>query len=441
MATDPHNEGIEQVRIVDANDNPARVSLIAGVWRLAVDAVFGGGGGVAQTGAFDSGVADETSIGMYVRSGTTGLHGGLAANARNVPIEARAPGTAYLDERLYGLYSLAHVRGIDGDQAVGSQSVPIGARLPSNISGELSTVFDVLGTMAVVTGIDLSAGSLLRTVEARTLANWDASPETSPVLGTAAILHGRDVGAADYSRIMADLIANVSGRSAAGVAVRGIYANAINIGVDNQGAAVFRPVEVTGAASVSASALEAAYSLLINQSRESGFDAARRGRRFYTTNSSMYSYGTLLAAQTTFVGTTPTLLLRVSSAAIRAVIRQISLAIGNTPGGVVYIAVHLSTTDRYASGGIQSTPSNTNEESATPAVVGVYQNPVATASSVATTRPLCSTLAPATPGTTIQISFADGVLLGPTAASLLVYVWAASTAPQILWSTEHEEVA
>jgi hypothetical protein len=623
----PENGFIQLVRITDDLGDPARVSQIGGVWRLAVDAVLGGGGGAAQTGAFDSGVADETQIGLYVRSGATGLHGGLAVNARNVPIEARSPGTAYLDERLYGLYALAHVRGIDGDQAVGSQSVPIGARLPSNISGELSTAFDVLGTMAVITGIDLSAGSLLRTVEARTLATWDASPETSPVLGTAAILHGRDVGAADYSRIMADLVANVSGRSAAGVAVRGIYANAINVGIDSTGAAVLRPSEArtpgtsplderlyglytlahmralnaasaagsqsvalqaisssaatsderlmhlevlatlamidTGAPAgsqqiplaanrnVGAAATETGYylatrssvmgfslaaavgsrsvpieaypasqgtltadqyglaaltklfgancqtgntdsiscdtasnintrgpgsavalyaaaiaigidsganlirpieviganttttndaffSLATVQGRESAYAAARRGKRFYATNSSVYSYGTLLTAQTAFVTTTPTLLL-LTDTTTQAIIRSLSLAIGNTPGGSVYIAIHLDTANRYVSGGVSVIPRNTNEASATAAVVKVYENPT-TSIVGATARPLASAIAPATAGTMVNFDFKDGILLGANDASLLIYIWAASTAPQILWTTEHEEV-
>jgi len=318
----PENGYIQLTRITDDLGNPARVSQIGGVWRLAVDAIVGGGGGAAQTGAFDSGVADETQIGLYVRSGVTGLHGGLAALARNVPIEARAPGTSPLDERLYGLYALAYVRALDLSAAAGSQGIGVGA---------------------------------------------------------------------------------------------------------------------VGSTSVSASSLESAYGLATVQARESGYAAAKRGKRFYATNQSIYSYGTLLTAQTAFVTTTPTLLMRCNSAAIRSVIRQINLAIGNTPGGTVYIAVHLDTTDRYVSGGVLSTPQNTNEESATAAVLKVYENPTASVVG-ATARPLCSTLAPATPGTTIQISFADGVLLGHTAASLLIYVWAASTAPQILWNTEHEEV-
>jgi hypothetical protein len=181
-------------------------------------------------------------------------------------------------------------------------------------------------------------------------------------------------------------------------------------------------------------------SLAVAQSRESGFAAARRGKRFYVTNQSAYSYGTLLTGQTSFVTTTPTLLCRVDNVGIRAIVRSINLSIGNTPGGVVYIAVHLDTVDRYSSGGVSPVPSNTNEESTTTAISKWYENPVTTIVQ-ATTRPLGFSLAPATPGTSIQISFADGVLLGPSHASLLVYVWAASTAPQILYNAEIEEVA
>ncbi len=107
------------------------------------------------------------------------------------------------------------------------------------------------------------------------------------------------------------------------------FANGLNsiAGAGAQGVAI----EARGVTSVSASWAEASFSLLTNQSRESGFAAAWRGKRFYATNQTP---GTLVTAQVAFVATTPTLMLRVDSAAIRDVVRSLDLCLVNTPGGL-----------------------------------------------------------------------------------------------------------
>lgn len=212
---------------------------------------------------------------------------------------------------------------------------------------------------------------------------------------------------------------------------------AVNVGIDNTAVAVLRPVEIEGATSASASARESWYSLGVLQSRESGFAAARRGKRFYTTNPVA---GTPLTCQTAYVATTPSLMIRVNSANIRAIIRSLSFTIANTPGALVGVMLKLDTTDRYSAAGTQLTPANTNEESATAAVAQVWENPTAAAEG-GTQRVLVQDLVSNVAGTKWQLKVEDSVLLGITAATLLLYVWSATTAPQIYHQEDHEEVS
>jgi len=247
------------------------------------------------------------------------------------------------------------------------------------------------------------------------------------------------------------------------------------VGIDNTGSAVLRPVEAgTGVAARAASALyglltnsrmfnydvitgnfaapgctaanapggtaaEESRGTLIYQSRESGFAAARRGKRFNTTNSTL---GTPVTGQLALVATTPTLMLRINSASIRAIARSLSISLANTPGGVTTVIAVLDTLDRYSAAGTAVTPSNTNEESATAAVALFYENPTATAAGVApATRPLGHWTIPASQGSILDLEFEDSDLLGITAATLLIYVYAPTTAPQIFYAFDFEEVA
>jgi len=195
-------------------------------------------------------------------------------------------------------------------------------------------------------------------------------------------------------------------------------------------------VQARGAASVSGSAAEASMALLLLQARQDGFAAAARGRRFYTTHQTP---GTLVTCQTAFVATTPSFMYRINTADVRAILRSLTIGIANTPGGVVYIAVVLDTADRYSAGGNAWSPQNTNEDSANAAVVKFYDTPTASAAG-AGTRVIGHALAPAVPGTMIQVNFNDAVLMGPTASSLLIYLWAGTTAPQVTFWGDHEEV-
>jgi hypothetical protein len=472
----PENGYIQLVRITDELGNPARVSQIAGVYRLAVDAILGGANPVVSA-AFDVGAVDEASVGMYVRAGLTGYDSSAALASRNIPIEARDFNlNVDVAKTLVGM--VVNARNAIYNHTSTDWSVWSGDS-PSDVSGSTATGPVAAYTNAMGVGIDNTGAPVrLRAIESRQVG---ATPVDERFYGLSTLAHLRAinvlaaVGAQDVALnagsasaaqdealmrllcrcAMAGLDSSLAvGVRSVAIAARnvnaspiderfpGFYANAFVRGLDSTLAVGSRGVAVgaRGAVSASASAAEQAYALLVEESRESGFATAQRGKRFYITNQSMYSYGTLLTAQTAFVTTTPTLLCRVDSSAIRVIVRSINLSIGNTPGGVVYIAVHLDTVDRYSSGGVSPIPSNTNEESTTTAVSKWYSNPITTAVQ-ATTRPLASAVAPATPGTSIQISFADGVLLGPSHASLLVYVWSATTAPQILYNAEIGEVA
>jgi hypothetical protein len=218
-----------------------------------------------------------------------------------------------------------------------------------------------------------------------------------------------------------------------------LYVNAATSGYDSVSGAAFRLAAIVQSASTSAAIIEKASALSVVQYRESGFAAARRGKRFIMTGQAP---GTLITGGTAFVATAPALMLRINSANYRAIIRSLAISIGNTPGGPVYIAVALDTADRYTSGGGAVTPVNTNEESATATGVLAYDNSVAivAAAAGATTRYVVNDIISATPGTIYECSFADEILMGPTASTLLVYVWAATTAPQFTYGIDFEDV-
>jgi len=171
------------------------------------------------------------------------------------------------------------------------------------------------------------------------------------------------------------------------------------------------------------------------------YAAARRGKRFYATHQTP---GTLITAQTSFVATTPTFMYRINSAAIRAIVRSFNLSIQNTPGGPVFVCLAIDTADRYDSAGTAVTLQNSNEESATAAVGLFYTNPTANAAG-AGTRYLNTWVIPASVGGNMNIDLGDGVLLGPgttpNGSTLLIYVWAASTAPDLTFGLDIEEVA
>lgn len=181
-----------------------------------------------------------------------------------------------------------------------------------------------------------------------------------------------------------------------------------------------------------------ASSLNVTQARESAFAAARNGRRFVATHQTP---GTLVTAQTGFVATTPTFLMRQSSSSVRIILRSITLTqMGTVAGGPIFIVGMLDPDDRLSAGGTAVVPKNTNLESAGASGLTEFLfNPTATAAD-ADERVVVSAGAPATVGTITQIGFRDQVLV-PLDGSFLLYTWAPGTAPSWLFTFEWEEVA
>jgi hypothetical protein len=191
-----------------------------------------------------------------------------------------------------------------------------------------------------------------------------------------------------------------------------------------------------GATAPGGTSSERAAGLFVLQSRESGFASSLRGARFAITHQTP---GTLVTCQTSFVATTPSFMLRVDSFSVRVIMRSLSVHLDNTPGGNVYVCVGIDTTDRYSSGGTAWTAQNMNEESATSPVFKFYDTPTLSAAG-AGTRYIATAIMPAVPCSSLSMDFKDGLLLGFSAASLMVYVWAATTAPQVIFNGECEAV-
>jgi hypothetical protein len=412
------------VTLYDKNTLAIDSTIIATVNRLCVDATLGG---VVPVSQLDDDVIAAGLTSLLVINENYGFDG---TNWRRV--NSAALGTTAIDERRLGLLGAAFVRGINSGAAAGSQGVAVEARVFA-ASGDVAKTLYGLMTNSRLSVFD------------QVTSDWT-------------ILYGQAPSA-------------ISGVVA--TSPRAMYTAAINVGIDNTGAAVLRPVEArtglsfadasyglmvnarlgtyyipatstanltsTGASSASSNTGETGAGLQTLQARESGFSAARRGKRFVMTGQSP---GTLITGGTSFVATAPALMLRINSASYRAIIRSLHLAIGNTPGGPVYVTVALDTSDRYSSGGAAVAPQNMNEESATATGVLAYDNSVAIVASAAGggTRYIGNTIVPASQGATVDIDLKDGVLMGPTASTLLVYVWAVTTPPQFTYNLEFEDV-
>lgn len=162
-----------------------------------------------------------------------------------------------------------------------------------------------------------------------------------------------------------------------------------------------------------------------------------QGRRFIATHQTQ---GTTITGQTSFAATTPTFLLRQNATTVRVVIRNIALTtMGTAPGGNVNIAVVVDTANRFSAGGAAVVPQNLNEASATASgITSFLTNPTATAEG-ATHRVVTQTGIGTTVPTTVFIDYKDGLFLSVT-SSLLVYTWAASTAPSWLFNFEWSEL-
>jgi hypothetical protein len=342
------------------------------------------------------------SHGISTLDGATAACGALCTAAFSVGVdntgaavvrrsEARAPGTTPLDERLYGLYSLAFVRGVNSGAAAGSQGLAIEAR--AALAAQAYALNRLL-TDTVVRGDD---GSTYSAVACR---NFDA--------------------AADVANTLIGLVVNSRGAH-----------------WDNVTADWSRDCG-TSEVSVAGTLAEQASGKYFYQPRESGFAASQRGKRFAGCNQTP---GTeLTTPSTAYDATKPAIMLRINSASIRAIVRRVQFMI-STVGGAspVFYALVLDAADRYSAGAGVVTPQNMNEESATAAVALLYETPTATAAG-AGTRVISHGVCANTVGVLASIDLSDGVLMGPTASTLMLYVWTGTSAVKVVYDIEWEEV-
>lgn len=158
--------------------------------------------------------------------------------------------------------------------------------------------------------------------------------------------------------------------------------------------------------------------------RGNAFASCVGGRRFSVAHQTP---GTQITGQTSFVATTPTFLIRQSTAAHRVVLSNFALCQAGTPAiDLIHIAVAIDSSDRYSSGGTSITPQATAMPSALTAGFTFRYNP--TASSPGSVRYLYEWTQPVWLGSIFNPDLLDGVLIGFT-GSILIYTWAATTAP------------
>lgn len=157
--------------------------------------------------------------------------------------------------------------------------------------------------------------------------------------------------------------------------------------------------------------------------RAKAYSSCVGGRRFSVAHQTP---GTTITGQTSFATTTPTFLIRQSNAAHRVVLSNFALCqIGTPAGGTIHVAVAIDASDRYSSGGTAITPQATAMPSALTPGFSFYYNPTCSAGSP---RYLYEWTQPAWAGSIFNPDLHDGVLIGFT-GSILVYTWAATTAP------------
>lgn len=158
--------------------------------------------------------------------------------------------------------------------------------------------------------------------------------------------------------------------------------------------------------------------------RAKAYESCVGGRRWAVAHQAP---GTTITGQTSFSATTPTFLINQANSAHRLVLSNLALCqIGTPAGGTIHVAVAIDSTDRYSAGGTAITPQATAMPSGLLAGFSFRYNPTATSPSAV--RYLYEWTQPAWAGSIFNPDMHDGVLVGFT-GSILVYTWAATTAP------------
>ncbi len=161
------------------------------------------------------------------------------------------------------------------------------------------------------------------------------------------------------------------------------------------------------------------------EDRAKAYSSCIGGRRYAVTHQTP---GTTVTGQTSFVATTPTFLIsQANSNGRRVILSNFALCQDGTPaGGAINILVAIDPADRYASGGTAITPQATMADSEFSPGFSFRFNP--TASSPSTVRYLYHWKQPVYAGSVFNPDLHDGLAIGQT-GSILIYTWAASTAP------------
>lgn len=169
--------------------------------------------------------------------------------------------------------------------------------------------------------------------------------------------------------------------------------------------------------------------------RKSGYAASKGGRRFYICDQT--SPPATYACQTSFVATTPSLIIYKATSAKRHVVTRIEASQATTAaGGNITAHVLIDASNRYSAGGTAIVPKSGNT-AVTTAITDLVVRANATASAAGSTHKwIASYEAIAMLGTSILFDFEDGILLDKAACSLLIYLFASTTAPTIRWNGE-----
>ena len=165
-----------------------------------------------------------------------------------------------------------------------------------------------------------------------------------------------------------------------------------------------------------------------------GYGAASIGN-LYTVCDQTKAAPASYTAQLSMVATTPFLIFYKAAGTRKYVIRRIELSQGGTvAGAALTIHVGRDTANRYASGGTALTPQNVNREYQTDLMseMSVRVNATASAQVDANIDWIKAYSAQAKVGSTININVEDGIHFGASAGSLLIYMYAATTAPTFL---------
>jgi len=145
------------------------------------------------------------------------------------------------------------------------------------------------------------------------------------------------------------------------------------------------------------------------------------------------SGGTAVTGQTSFVATTPTIMLYQSASAKRLILDRLTLSqSGTVAGGNITLRIARDTTSRYASGGTTITPTDPNGDGTAAASAATLKtNPTASADG-STDHEIIEIEIEAVTGRPVDYDFGGCVMIGAT-GSLMIYTFAATTGPSWKW--------